>query len=184
MNKTSLAILVAASLVSSIALAGQSTVFIGYAQSKIQGFDTINGVNAKYRYEFDSPLSLIGSFTWMQGNGDDYLKTTYIAAYDEVTVKYYSVLAGPAYRFNDYVSLYTVLGAARLKADGHSTRYTASGTSRSDISGKSTSFAWGAGLMMNPSDHFSVSVGYEGTEANIYDNQSVNGFNVGLGYRF
>lgn len=184
MNKISLAILIAASLASSMALAGQSTVSVGYAQSKIEGFDTINGVNAKYRYEFDAPLSLVGSFTYMQGNGDDYLSTSSVAAHDEMTVKYYSVLAGPAYRFNDYVSLYALWGAAHLKADGHNTTYRASGMSRRDISGKSTAFAWGVGLIMNPGDNFSVSVGYEGTEANVNGNQSVNGFNAGFGYRF
>lgn len=184
MNKISLAILIAASLASSVALAGHSTVSVGYAQSKVQGFDNINGVNAKYRYEFDSSLGLVGSVTYMKGNGDDYVTTAKKYVHENLDIKYYSVMAGPTYSFNDYVSLYAMWGAAHVKANGTNTQQTARGVSHSSISGKSTSFAWGAGVITNPTDSFSISAGYECTEASIHGNHNVNGFNVGFGYRF
>lgn len=39
-------------------------------------------------------------------------------------------------------------------------------------------------MVMNPSDTLSVNIGYEGTKASMDRNYSINGFNVGIGYRF
>ncbi|WP_156964249.1 Ail/Lom family outer membrane beta-barrel protein, partial [Trabulsiella guamensis] len=49
---------------------------------------------------------------------------------------------------------------------------------------KSTSFAYGFGVTFNPVDNLSINAGYEGTQANLDGNRSINGFNVGVGYRF
>ena len=105
MKNISLAVLLAVSTMSSVALASSHTVSLGYAQSDVQNFNDISGANLQYRYEFDSPLSILGSFTYMQGDG----KNSYYVANDAVTnnadVKYYSFLVGPAWRINEYVSL-------------------------------------------------------------------------------
>lgn len=55
MKKISLAVFIAASLASGAALADNQTVSVGYTQSKIEDFKNIRGVNAQYRYEWDSP---------------------------------------------------------------------------------------------------------------------------------
>ena len=70
MKKLSLAVLVIAGLTSGMAFADNQSVSIGYAQSKVQDFKNIRGVNAQYRYEWDSPLSVVGSFTYMSGDED------------------------------------------------------------------------------------------------------------------
>ncbi|MWL75399.1 Ail/Lom family protein, partial [Escherichia coli] len=36
----------------------------------------------------------------------------------------------------------------------------------------------------NPTDDFSIGIGYEGTTAKYYESYSVNGFNLTVGYRF
>ncbi|EIR4670723.1 outer membrane beta-barrel protein, partial [Escherichia coli] len=52
------------------------------------------------------------------------------------------------------------------------------------VSKKSTDFAYAVGVIINPWGNMSVNVGYEGTKADIYGKHSVNGFTVGVGYRF
>ncbi|WP_435526336.1 Ail/Lom family outer membrane beta-barrel protein [Escherichia coli] len=52
------------------------------------------------------------------------------------------------------------------------------------MSKKSTSFAYAAGVMINPTSNITINVGYEGTRAKLGDNYSMNGFNIGVGYRF
>ncbi len=186
MNKSSLAILLAASLTSSLAFANNHTFSLGFAHSEVTGFDNLNGVNVQYRYEFDTPLSLIGSFSWMKAHA----KQDYLAAYDivhnDIDVNYYSLLAGPAYRINRYVSFYAVGGTAWVKATGNTrwVNYGDNKVSHDGISEKSASFAWGVGMVMNPVDNISINIGYEGTKASLGSDYSINGFNVGMGYRF
>ncbi|MGG7117208.1 Ail/Lom family outer membrane beta-barrel protein, partial [Klebsiella aerogenes] len=105
---------------------------------------------------------------------------------NSVDVKYYSLLVGPAYRINNYVSLYALGGAAYVKATG-STKWINAGdvtANYEDISEKSASFAYGAGVIINPVENLSVNIGYEGTQADLAGSYSINGFNVGIGYRF
>lgn len=186
MKKISLAVFVAASLASGAALADNHTVSLGYAQSKVENFKNIRGVNAQYRYEWDSPLSVIGSFTYMSGDDDQKYYVDSDSVKNHIDVKYYSLMAGPAYRINEYVSLYALGGVAHTKADVD-TKWVNAGdgyTQKDSLSEKSTSFAFGAGVQFNPTDELAVNVGYEGTNADIDGSHSINGWNVGVGYRF
>lgn len=186
MKKISLAVLVAASLASGAALADNQTVSLGYAQSKVENFKNIRGVNAQYRYEWDSPLSVIGSFTYMSGDDDQRYYVDSDSVKNHIDVKYYSLMAGPAYRINEYVSLYALGGVAHTKADGDTTWVNAGDgyTQKDSISEKSTSFAYGAGVQFNPTAELAINVGYEGTNADLQGDHSINGWNVGVGYRF
>ena len=77
-------------------------------------------------------------------------------------------------------------GEARTKADAD-VKWLNAGTNdimRGSESYKSTSFAYGAGIIINPLENLTVNVGYEGTTADLDDNYSINGFNIGVGYRF
>ena len=186
MKKITLAVFVATTLASGAALADNQTVSVGYAQSKIEDFKNIRGVNVQYRYEWDSPVSLMGSFSYMSGDEDEHYYLFSDSIKNHVEAKYYSLLVGPAYRINDYVSLYALGGVARVKADGHTT-WVNSGdnyTQRDSISEKSTSFAYGAGVQVNPTENLAIHLGYEGTNADLGDNYSINGWNLGVGYRF
>ncbi|MEI2264963.1 Ail/Lom family outer membrane beta-barrel protein [Erwinia sp. CGal63] len=182
---TAMALLCSGLFVSAGALADNHTLSVGYAQSKVEDFKNIRGVNVQYRYEWDSPVSVIGSFTYMKGD-DSYSEQVEefgeIDGYKGKTdVKYYSLMAGPAYRINDYVSLYALAGMAHTKVDDKTT-YLPDYTE--EYSDSKTSFAWGAGVAINPTDYLSVNIGYEGTRVKYNENVAVNGFNIGLGYRF
>lgn len=173
------------------ALADNHTVSVGYAQSKVQDFKNLRGVNVQYRYEWDSPVSVIGSFSYMKGDESDSYYDTYGDFYKNSTdVKYYSVLAGPAYRINDYISLYGLVGVAHTKADSkYEWRNSVGaedpeGHESGNISGKSTNLAYALGFVVNPIENLSVNIGYEGSKADIEGKHSINGFNVGVGYRF
>lgn len=169
-----------------MAFADNQSVSIGYAQSDVQDFKNIRGVNLQYRYEFDSPFSVVGSFTYMSGSEDRHYYVDSDAVNTNIDVKYYSLLVGPAYRINDYVSLYALGGAALTKADAD-VKWLNAGSNdimRASESYKSTSFAYGAGVIINPIENLTVNVGYEGTTADLDDNYSINGFNIGIGYRF
>lgn len=186
MKKISLAVLIAASLASGAALADNQTVSVGYAQSKIEDFKNIRGVNAQYRYEWDSPWSAVGSFTYMSGDQDEHYYVDSDSVKNHIEAKYYSLLVGPAYRINEYVSLYALGGFAHTKADVD-TKWVNAGdgfTQKESSSEKSTSFAYGAGVQFNPTPELAINVGYEGTNADLDGNYAINGFNVGVGYRF
>ena len=53
-----LAVLPLSLMVSEIAFADNHSVSIGYAQSKVQDFKDIRGVNPQYRYEFQLHVRL------------------------------------------------------------------------------------------------------------------------------
>jgi len=172
------------------AQADRQTITLGYAHSKVQDLKNINGVNVKYRYEWNSPFSIMGSFTYMGGKSDySYLATKDIID-NKVDLKYYSLSAGPAYRINSYVSVYGLVGVNYNKAD-YSTRwlnyesgsYRDMGTSDGSIS--KTSFMYGAGVQINPIENVAVDIGYEGSSLNDGEkDHAINGFNIGVGYRF
>nr|WP_038381702.1 Ail/Lom family outer membrane beta-barrel protein [Pantoea sp. IMH] len=184
-NITAAALFCGGLMIATGALADNHTLSLGYAQSKVQDFKNIRGVNAQYRYEWDSPVSIIGSFTYMKGD-DSYSERVEafgdIGGYDGKTdVKYYSLMAGPAYRINEYFSLYALAGMAHTKVNDKTTYLT---TYSEEYNESKTSFAYGAGVVVNPTENLSVNIGYEGTRVKYNDNVTVNGFNVGLGYRF
>ncbi len=180
-----LALFCAGTLASASALADNHTVSMGYAQSKVEGFKNIRGVNVQYRYEWDFPFSIIGSFSYMQGDDSYSYRTKSFGettGYDtKIKLKYYSLLAGPAYRINDSVSLYALAGLAHTRVKE---RTVYSSQYAEDFNDKKNSYAYGAGVIINRTESLSVSVGYEGTRAKYYETVAINGFNIGVGYRF
>jgi putative virulence related protein PagC len=186
MKALSLAILLASSVASTMAFADNQTVSVGYAQSKVQDFKNIRGVNLQYRYEFISPVSVVASLTYMKGDQEQNNSMGSETIVDRADVKYYSLLVGPAYRFNEYVSLYALGGVAQSKANANSQWLSAKGEVKGNgsMSLKSTSFAYGFGVAINPVNNFAINIGYEGTKVSLDGNRSINGFNVSLGYRF
>lgn len=171
--------LVAAIATSTSALANDHTVSVGYANVKVADIK-LKGVNAKYRYEFGSPVSVVASATHASEK-QDYYFVDQDGDDGEGTEKltYSSLLVGPAYRFNDYVSLYGLVGIAKAsyKDDGYWYDYV--GTYNYKES--KTAFAYGVGVEVNPIENLAVSVGYEGSK--VLDERA-KGFNVTVGYKF
>lgn len=181
MTKVHLAVLLAIGMSSGgIALAEHHTASIGYAQSRIEDFKHIRGTNLQYRYEDDTALSFLSSFSYMHRSGDS--ESFFPGKSADVKAQYYSLLAGPAYRINDNISLYALGGVARTKIDADGKMN--NGITGFSSSGKSTSFACGLGVIINPVENISVNLGYESAKTNLNGNRGINGFNIGAGYRF
>ncbi|KNC08843.1 membrane protein [Klebsiella sp. RIT-PI-d] len=148
------------------AVAATSTVSGGYAQSDMQGVaNKAKGFNLKYRYENDTPLGVIGSFTYTEkdGTSDGYYNKA----------QYYGFTAGPAYRLNDWASVYGVVGFGYGKSqvndipDNHSS---------SDYG-----VAYGAGVQFNPMENVALDFSYEQSRIRSVD---VGTWIAGVGYRF
>lgn len=149
------------------ATAATSTVTGGYAQSDMQGVaNKANGFNLKYRYENDTPLGYIGSFTYTAKN------RTEDGVYNKG--QYYGITAGPAYRINDWASIYGVVGVGYGKFQ--STEYP---TAKSDTS--DYGFSYGAGMQFNPIENVALDVSYEQSRIRNVD---VGTWIAGVGYRF
>ncbi|MGM3174275.1 outer membrane protein OmpX [Dickeya lacustris] len=151
------------------AVAGDSTVSLGYAQGDAQGAkNKLPGFNLKYRYEFDnSQLGVVGSFTYLQDSetvDNVYSKT-----------QYYGFSAGPSFRFNDWASIYGVVGVSAGKFTANETN----GSANESVS--DAGFVYGAGLQFNPVQNVAFDVGYEQSRIRSVD---VGSWNVGVGYRF
>ena len=142
-----------------------STVTGGYAQSDMQGkANKAGGFNLKYRYENDTPLGYIGSFTYTEKNrseADVYNKS-----------QYYGITAGPAYRINDWASIYGVVGVGYGKFQT---------TGATDTNTSDYGFSYGAGMQFNPIENVALDVSYEQSRIRNVD---VGTWIAGVGYRF
>ncbi len=97
----------------------QSTLSAGYlhASTNVPGSDDLNGINVKYRYEFTDALGLITSFSY--ANAEDEQKTRYSDTRwheDSVRNRWFSVMAGPSVRVNEWFSAYARRRAAERVA--------------------------------------------------------------------
>ncbi|WP_413735757.1 Ail/Lom family outer membrane beta-barrel protein [Sodalis sp. RH21] len=192
MRKLLLSLVACATLGMSLnASASDHTVTLGYAQSKADDV-WLKGINAKYRYEWDSPVSFITSITYMGKNIDGRINypggnRPYEKWHNRD--RNFSLSAGPAYRFNDFLSLYGLAGINVNKFRGNSTTYPFSGDRKQkhqrDLS--SNTPMYGAGIQINPINSVTIDFGYEGSTLKFGDNHKrtpINGFNAGVGYRF
>ncbi|NDK98247.1 Ail/Lom family outer membrane beta-barrel protein [Photorhabdus bodei] len=170
------------------AQAEQHTASIGYAYVKPQDVSALNGATLSYRYELDDQWGLLSSFTFAKGDEKETTKDYH----SKGDIKYYSLMAGPTYRINNYISLYGQLGLSRINAKS-STHYRPSprysdGYIEKETVSKNT-LGWGAGFIINPTTNTSITAGYEGSrfsikDGNEKDHLSTNGFNITVGYRF
>ncbi|MBJ2932271.1 Ail/Lom family outer membrane beta-barrel protein [Salmonella enterica subsp. enterica serovar Newport] len=152
------------------------------------------GFNLKYRYEIDDSWGVIGSFTYAWGDYSGHSQASAnisgISAEanlkGKIKSKYFSVNAGPTYRFNEYVSAYIMGGLAHSK-------YEANGSLDASANGKpmhieslseskdKTAFSYSAGVQFNPIKSIAIDVAYEGSGSGDW---KTSGFNVGVGYSF
>ena len=142
----------------------QSTLSAGYLQTHtdMPGSDDLKGINVKYRYEFTDTLGLVTSFSY--ANAKDEQKTHYSDTRwheDSVRNRWFSVMAGPSVRVNEWFSAYAIAGVAYSRV--------------------STSLAWGAGVQFNPTESVAIDLAYEGSGSGDW---RTDGFIVGVGYKF
>ncbi|ETS30204.1 hypothetical protein BB987_16695 [Photorhabdus temperata] len=154
--------------------AEQHTASIGYAHVKPKDVKALNGATLSYRYELDDQWGVLSSFTFAKG---DEKKTE---DFPTIDTKYYSLMTGPTYRINDYISLYSQVGLSKLNIKF---------SNDNDGKIKENALGWGAGFIVNPTTNTSITAGYEGSRFDIKDGVdkykiSTNGFNISVGYRF
>ncbi|MFD0707592.1 attachment protein [Photorhabdus luminescens] len=184
MKRTLVASVVAVglSVFSFAANAGEHTISGGYAQGHVKAdeikvndekldkkFDeNLKGFNLKYRYELDNNFGVISSFTYTH-KGIEPMPSV------KADMDYYSLMAGPTYRFNEYVSAYGLIGAAhgKVKSEGSN--------SNSDFKYNKTSVAYGLGLQFNPMPNWTIDTSYEYSKLNDI---KIGTWVVGVGYRF
>ncbi len=143
----------------------QSTLSAGYlhASTNVPGSDDLNGINVKYRYEFTDALGLITSFSY--ANAEDEQKTRYSDTRrheDSVRNRWFSVMAGPSVRVNEWFSAYAMAGVAYSRVSTFSGDYLRvtdnKGKTHDVLTGSddgrhsNTSLAWGAGVQFNPTE--------------------------------
>lgn len=159
---------------------GSTTVSAGYAQMKLEGQNPMHGGVFSVRQELNSQFGILATATYSQGEYD--LDKSVKTILKDVSARYYSVMAGPTLRFNDYLSVYGVMGISQVQykdikhKDFEKTKI------------KKNAFSWGAGLMINPTEVVSISIGYENSRYKIKElNDSriiMDGFIANIGYRF
>jgi len=186
---TAFALLIGSITLSPLAIASNSTVSLGYAHSDIKDVSGINGINMKYRYEWDSPLSIISSLTYMSGSKDFFDSTSTYNYRTTENFKYYSLSAGPAYRINQYVSLYGLIGLNYNKVDADFVQSGKGNNSttlyQQNFNMRKTSVMYGFGVQVNPTKNLMLDLGYEGSRIkDDFKSYHINGFNIGVGYRF
>lgn len=70
MNKVIISAIFCALLSGAVPAVASQTLSVGYAQSKVEDFKNMPGVNLQYRYEWDSPVSVVASFTTLENSED------------------------------------------------------------------------------------------------------------------
>lgn len=152
--------------------AANHTVSLGYAKSQVEDID-LKGFNISYRQQLNEPLSIFASASY-QSADENWADES---EFGKFNIKYLSVLVGPAYRFNEYLSVYGVAGLAHTKIEDRN--MTPGYVDSFKLT--ETNFAYGAGVIANPTPSISVNVGFEGT---TIASSRFKGFNVGVGYSF
>ncbi|MDC9590152.1 Ail/Lom family outer membrane beta-barrel protein [Xenorhabdus sp. XENO-10] len=160
----------------------KNTISLGYAQSNGSLKNNIeiyhndkkmstnqHGLNLKYRYEFNEHFGVISSLTYTQ----NVHKYDYYGSSSKFEWKNTSLMAGPTYRFNDYISAYGLIGATHSKV----------GISDAEVNNfeTKTSLSYGAGLQFNPASNWAVDASYSYTNLKY---AKLGTWVLGVGYRF
>ncbi|HGU4860842.1 TPA: Ail/Lom family outer membrane beta-barrel protein, partial [Escherichia coli] len=107
-----------------------------YTDGRVSGYEgkdkNPQGINIRYRYEITDDFGVITSFTWTRSltNSQTFIdvqsadhtrkiKNPAASARTDIRANYWSLLAGPSWRVNQYMSLYAMagMGVAKVSAD-------------------------------------------------------------------
>lgn len=97
--------------------AARHSVSLGYTGAKVADLNNLQGLNLKYRYEWNSPLSVIASASYLKSTTYDERNSPNLSYGRETRVREYSLLAGPAWRFNEFFSVYGQAGVTINKTE-------------------------------------------------------------------
>lgn len=154
----------------------KTTISAGYAQLKMIGQNPIHGGVFSVRQEITSQFGILASATYAQNEYD--LNKPVNSFFKDVHARYYSVMVGPTLRLNDFISVYGTAGTSQIQFK----------SDHSDMKKlKKNAFSWGAGLIINPAEWVSVSLGYENSRYKFKETDNriiLDGFIANIGYRF
>ena len=114
---TVLLVLMSGMLNSMPVTAGRHNVTLGYTGAQVADFNNLRGVHLKYRYEWYSPLSIIASASYLKSTNFNEHSSLNLSYARETRIREYSLLAGPAWRFNEFFSIYGQAGATFNKTN-------------------------------------------------------------------
>ncbi|EAA7987834.1 outer membrane beta-barrel protein [Salmonella enterica subsp. enterica] len=167
------------------------------ASGRADSYNDMRGITLKYRYEMTDQWGVVAAFSHVSQefkgtvNASKEVKkgptttTTYAwsssDAYGSVKGTLNSLLVGPSYRLNDYVSGYALAGVAKTKIEYRQAQSMGSSDSASSWEQNKTSVAYGLGLQINPVKNIAIDLAWEGSGTGEWQTR---GFNIGLGYSF
>ncbi|GCW32903.1 outer membrane precursor protein Lom [Escherichia coli] len=156
------------------------------------------GMSIRYRYEITDELGVIASFTWARSmtNAQAFIdvkpsdpsrevKNPAASARTDIRANYWSLLSGPSWRFNEYLSVYAMagMGVAKVTTDlkiNDNLNHGAGSFSESN-STKKTSIAWSVGAQFNFNESVAMDVAYESSGSGDW---RTSGVVVGIGLKF
>ncbi|AYB49639.1 peptidase [Candidatus Williamhamiltonella defendens] len=168
----------------------ENSVSVGYAWSSLGVVNEKNdlvktnkdagpkGINLKYRYEIDNQLGIITSFTYLRKKEDLSGKIGSSDINNSLNFNYYSLLIGPTYRFNEWVSGYAALGVVHSKVK-ETNKFT---DIDQKFDNKKNGFAGMIGVQVNPMPNIVIDGSFEYAKS-VYGKKA-KVWSIGLGYRF
>ena len=173
-----------------------------YADASVRGHDgkgkSPQGMSIRYRYEITDEIGVITSFTWVRsmtnaqafidinpGDESREVKNPAASARTDIRANYWSLLSGPSWRFNEYLSVYAMagMGVAKVTTDlkiNDNLNHGADSFSESK-STKKTALAWAAGAQFNLNESVAMDVAYESSGSGDW---RTSGVIVGIGLKF
>lgn len=172
-----------------------------YENATVRGYEgkdkNPQGINIRYRYEITDDFGVITSFTWTRSltNSQTFIdvqsadhtrkiKNPAASARTDIRANYWSLLAGPSWRVNQYMSLYAMagMGVAKVSADLKiKDNINSSGGFSESNSTKKNSLAWAAGAQFNLNESVTLDVAYEGSGSGDW---RTSGITAGIGLKF
>ncbi|EZJ63946.1 enterobacterial Ail/Lom family protein [Escherichia coli 2-005-03_S4_C2] len=112
------------------------------------------------------------------------VKNPAASARTDIRANYWSLLAGPSWRFNEYLSVYAMagMGVAKVTADLKiKDNINSTGGFSESNSTKKTALAWAAGAQFNLNESVAMDVAYESSGSGDW---RTSGVVVGIGLKF
>ncbi|WGL96551.1 Ail/Lom family outer membrane beta-barrel protein [Arsenophonus nasoniae] len=162
------------------------------ATLSLDSYSNLGGAFMRYRYELTDDLGIISSLAYSTKDYNANASASKNKDKDRMSTKnkvssdYISLMIGPTYRFNEYVSVYGLIGGAYKKVSYESISQEFKNNSlvnrsRNSQSDNKTELAYGVGMQVNFWQNATLDIGYEQSGSGEW---KTNAFTIGIGYKF
>lgn len=169
--------------------AAEHSLSLGYTRAKLDSVK-VDGADIKYRFEWGSPWSVIGSFSFQTKNTGLISDNSQGIKSGENKIKIGSLMAGPAWRFNEFFSLYGMAGLNKLKLHQQWKMNQANSNGTQSSEQFSDSFhhlspGISVGTQINPLNSVVVDLSYSVSRPKVYDaHYDLSAVSLGIGVKF